>query len=155
MLESRLSTESPSIKRRRECEACRKRFTTYERVEAFQLLIVKTSGAREPYSAQKLRDGIARACAKTSVTAEQIDELLETVETEVLTLGKKELPSKKLGELVLNQLRSLNEVAYVRFASVYRQFQSVQDFINELENLQKISEEPLATEPKGKQSGPR
>lgn len=136
MLESRLSTESSAVRRRRECEACHKRFTTFERVEAFQLLIVKTSGEREPYSVQKLRDGVSRACAKTTVTAEQIDSLLETVEAELLGNGKKELPSKLLGEMVLNRLKDLNEVAYVRFASVYRQFQSIEDFISELENLQ-------------------
>ncbi|MBY0546171.1 MAG: transcriptional regulator NrdR [Candidatus Obscuribacterales bacterium] len=135
MLESRLSTESSAVRRRRECEACHKRFTTFERVEAFQLLIVKTSGEREPYSVQKLRDGVSRACAKTTVTAEQIDSLLETIEAELLGNGKKELPSKLLGEMVLNRLKDLNEVAYVRFASVYRQFQSIEDFISELENL--------------------
>lgn len=137
MLESRLSTENAAVRRRRECEACHKRFTTFERVEVFQLLIVKSSGAREPYSVQKLRDGISRACAKTAVTAEEIDELLETVEAELLSSGKKELPSRLLGEMVLNRLRALNEVAYVRFASVYRQFKSVEDFIAELETLQR------------------
>lgn len=106
-------------------------------MEAFQLLIVKTSGEREPYSVNKLRDGVSRACAKTNVTAEEIDVLLETVETELLGSGKKELPSKLLGEMVLNRLKGLNEVAYVRFASVYRQFQSIEDFIAELEILQK------------------
>ena len=147
VLESRQAGEISSVRRRRECEACSRRFTTFERVEAFQLLIVKASGAREPYTAEKLRDGIARACAKTSVRAEQIDELLEAVEAELQAGGKREVPSSLLGELVLNKLRNFNEVAYVRFASVYRQFQSIQDFIAELDLLHKhVSAEPVQVE---------
>jgi len=134
VLESRLTGEN-SVRRRRECETCQKRFTTYERAEAMQLLVVKRSGNREPYSREKLRAGISRACAKTMVTAEQVDDLVDSVENELATIGKREISASVLGEMALSRLRKLNQVAYVRFASVYRQFQSVEDFINELKSL--------------------
>lgn len=135
VLESRLTAENSSIRRRRECEQCEKRFTTYERVETIQLLIVKTSGAREPYSREKLHAGVSRAGAKTSITAAEVDNLVDGVENELMTSGKREIPSSALGEMVLARLRPLNEVAYVRFASVYRQFRSIDDFISELNTL--------------------
>jgi transcriptional repressor NrdR len=100
-----------------------------------QLLVVKRSGNREPYSKEKLRAGITRACAKTMVTAEQVDDLVDSVENELASLGKREVSASFLGEMALSRLRKLNQVAYVRFASVYRQFQSVEDFIHELEIL--------------------
>ena len=135
VLESRIADENSSIRRRRECESCKKRFTTYERVETFQLLVVKSSGAREPYSRDKLRTGIATACRKTTVTAQQIDELIESLEMELQLIGKREIASSQLGKLILNRLSALNDVAYVRFASVYRQFQSINDFVSELQRL--------------------
>jgi transcriptional repressor NrdR len=135
VLESRLSEENSSIRRRRECESCQKRFTTYERVESLQVLIVKSHGGREPYSREKLMRGIITACRKTTVSAGEIAEMLDAIELELQILGKREVPSSYLGELVLTRLRWLNEVAYVRFASVYRQFQSVEDFISELNSL--------------------
>ncbi len=134
VLESRLTGEN-SVRRRRECEVCGKRFTTYERVEVMQMLIVKRSGSREPYTREKLEAGVRRACAKTMVTAEQIDDLVDSVENELASAGKKEVPSTLLGELALKRLRSLDEVAYVRFASVYRQFRSIEDFVSELNTL--------------------
>jgi transcriptional repressor NrdR len=149
VLESRLSEENSAIRRRRECESCQKRFTTYERVESIQLLVIKSHGGREPYSREKLRAGIVTACRKTTVSAEQIAEMLDSLELELQTAGKREIPSSHLGELVLARLRSLNEVAYVRFASVYRQFQSVQDFICELNALagERFSLSGQGTEP--------
>lgn len=135
VLESRMSEEKTSIRRRRECESCKKRFTTYERVESMQLLVIKNSGNREPYSREKLSAGLLTACRKTTVSAAQIEEVLDGLELELQILGKREIPSSQLGELVLSRLRLLNEVAYVRFASVYRQFQSVEDFIRELHAL--------------------
>jgi transcriptional repressor NrdR len=135
VLESRIADENSSIRRRRECESCRKRFTTYERIESFQLLVVKSSGAREPYTREKLRAGISTACRKTTVTAQQIDELIESVELELQVLGKREIASSQLGKLVLGRLSALHDVAYVRFASVYRQFQSIDDFVQELQRL--------------------
>lgn len=100
-----------------------------------QVLVVKRSGNREPYSREKLRAGISRACAKTMVTAEQVDDLVDSVENELAALGKREISASVLGEMALSRLRKLNQVAYVRFASVYRQFQSVDDFIDELKTL--------------------
>ncbi len=135
VLESRLSEENTSIRRRRECESCKKRFTTYERIESIQLLVIKSSGDREPYSREKLLTGIVTACRKTTVNAAQIQELIDGLELELQILGKREINSKFLGELILKRLQLLNEVAYVRFASVYRQFQSVEDFIQELNQL--------------------
>jgi transcriptional repressor NrdR len=135
VLESRLTAENSSVRRRRQCEVCQRRFTTYERVETIQLLVIKSSGAREPYSRDKLRAGISNACAKTTVSAPDLDNLVDFVENELATTGKREIPSSTLGDLVLTRLRTLNQVAYVRFASVYRQFQSVDDFIEELQSL--------------------
>jgi len=134
VLESRLTGEN-SVRRRRQCEQCDKRFTTYERVEVIQLLIIKRSGSREPYTREKLRAGVARACAKTMVTAEQVDDLVDSVESELAPLGKREIPTTTLGELALARLRNLDQVAYVRFASVYRQFRSIEDFVAELNTL--------------------
>ncbi|MDZ4833182.1 MAG: transcriptional regulator NrdR [Candidatus Melainabacteria bacterium] len=134
VLESRLTGEN-SVRRRRECEACAKRFTTYERLEVMQVLVVKRSGSREPYTREKLMAGVRRACAKTMVTAEQIDDLVDSVENELAMLGKKEVPASLLGELSLGRLKELDEVAYVRFASVYRQFRSIEDFVSELNTL--------------------
>ena len=138
VLESRTTEESTSIRRRRECEnsACNKRFTTYERIEVMPVLVVKRSGEREPYSREKLRSGIVRACEKTLITAEQIDSVIENIENELAKQGKREVTSTVLGELILNELRDLDQVAYVRFASVYRQFRSIDDFIKELQDLQ-------------------
>ncbi len=100
-----------------------------------QVLVVKRSGSREPYTREKLLAGVRRACAKTMVTAEQIDDLVDSVENELAMLGKKEVPASLLGELSLSRIRALDEVAYVRFASVYRQFRSIEDFVSELNTL--------------------
>lgn len=123
------------MRRRRQCETCERRFTTYERVEVMQLLVIKRSGSREPYLREKLRAGLSRACAKTMVTAEQIDDLLDSVENELAADGKREVTATNLGELALLKLRNLDQVAYVRFASVYRQFRSIEDFLAELHTL--------------------
>src|SRR5471032_2446176 len=143
VLESRLTTEN-SVRRRRECEGCGKRFTTYEKLEVIQFLVVKRSGIREPYTREKLRAGLSRACAKTTVTAEQIDDLVDTVENELLASGRREVSSSMLGEIALSCLSRLDQVAYVRFASVYRQFRSIEDFISELTRLKDESSGPSA-----------
>lgn len=152
VLESRLTGEN-SVRRRRQCEQCDKRFTTYERVEVVQFLVVKRSGNREPYTRSKLHAGISRACSKTMITAQQIDDLVDSLENELAALSKREVPSTLLGELALARLRNLDQVAYVRFASVYRQFRSIEDFIEELNTLKDTkslldnvsTEEPRAT----------
>jgi transcriptional repressor NrdR len=137
VLESRLTSENPSVRRRRQCEACRRRFTTYERVESIKLLVIKSSGTREPYSREKLLSGVASACAKTMVNADEVEALVDGVENELASSGKREVYSSTLGDMVLARLRDLNHVAYVRFASVYKQFQSIDDFIAELGALRK------------------
>ena len=142
-------TGEKSVRRRRQCEQCEKRFTTYERVEIVQFLVVKRSGSREPYMREKLRDGLARAVSKTKITAEQIDDLVDALENELAALGKREVPSTLLGEFALARLRTLDEVAYVRFACVYRQFKSIEDFIVELNTLKDTKTLLSATEQKG------
>ena len=138
VLESRTTEEGSTIRRRRECEdsVCSKRFTTYERIEVMPVLVVKRSNNREPYSREKLRQGIVRACEKTKITAGQIDSIIEEIENELAKQGKREVNSVTLGDLVLSRLKDLDQVAYVRFASVYRQFKDINDFINELQELQ-------------------
>lgn len=138
VLESRATEEGNSIRRRRECEnsSCSKRFTTYERIEITPVLVVKRSGEREPYSREKLRSGIVRACEKTLITAEQIDNMIEDIENDLAKQSRREVSSTVLGDLVLSRLKDLDQVAYVRFASVYRQFRSIEDFIRELQELQ-------------------
>ena len=138
VLESRTTEEGSTIRRRRECEntSCVKRFTTYERVEVMPVLVVKKSSEREPYSREKLRLGLVRACEKTNITAEQIENVIDEIENELAKHGKREINSIAIGSLVLTHLKDLDPVAYVRFASVYRQFKSVDDFIKELQDLQ-------------------
>jgi|TARA_B110000438_G_scaffold239096_1_gene237205 transcriptional repressor NrdR len=124
-----------AIRRRRECLNCSKRFTTYEYIENVPLSIIKSDGRREPFDRVKLLDKIQLACYKTTISAEQIEQLLDRVETELGNLNEKEIPAKQIGELVMEHLRGLNDVAYVRFASVYRQFKDKSDIMRELEQL--------------------
>jgi transcriptional repressor NrdR len=124
-----------AIRRRRECLNCSKRFTTYEYIENVPLSIIKSDGRREPFDRVKLLDKIQLACYKTTISAEQIEQLLDKIETELGNLNEKEIPAKQIGELVMEHLRGLNDVAYVRFASVYRQFKDKSDIMRELEQL--------------------
>ena len=154
VLESRLTNDN-SVRRRRECENCDKRFTTYEKLETVQFLVVKRSGIREPYTREKLRAGISRACSKTTVTAEQIDDLVDSIESELLATGRREVASTLLGEVGLRLLSDLDQVAYVRFASVYRQFRSIEDFIAELSLLSAAKVKAMAAATTGgAKSGP-
>jgi transcriptional repressor NrdR len=124
-----------AIRRRRECLSCAQRFTTYEYVEQTPLNIIKQDGRREPFDRGKLLEKIQLACYKTTVSADQIESLVDRIETQISNLADKEIDSKKIGALVMEGLRQLNEVAYVRFASVYRQFKDKSDFVRELEQL--------------------
>ncbi|MBT3764213.1 MAG: transcriptional repressor NrdR [Gemmatimonadetes bacterium] len=135
VVDSRSCREGMAIRRRRECLNCSKRFTTYEYIENVPLSIIKSDGRREPFDRVKLLDKIQLACYKTTISAEQIEQLLDTVETELGNLNEKEIPAKQIGELVMEHLRGLNDVAYVRFASVYRQFKDKSDIMRELEQL--------------------
>ncbi|PSP19063.1 MAG: transcriptional regulator NrdR [Cyanobacteria bacterium QS_8_64_29] len=136
VLESRSTESGQSIRRRRECLSCQHRFTTYERVEAIPTTVIKRDGRREPFERDKLLGGMARACTKTGVTRERLEALLEAIETQLQKRSGPEVTSRELGELVLSHLRPESEVAYIRFASVCRGFQNIEDFFATLSNLQ-------------------
>ncbi len=135
VVDSRSCREGMAIRRRRECTGCSTRFTTYEYIENVSLSVIKADGRREPFDRSKLLDKIQVACYKTTISAEEIEQLVDQVEADVSSLKAKEIPSKQIGERVMEHLRQLNDVAYVRFASVYRQFKDKRDFMRELEQL--------------------
>lgn len=135
VIESREVSDGDSIRRRRECIECGSRFTTYERIEKPQLVIIKNDGTRQLYNREKLLAGLYRACDKTPVTAMQIDKLVSKVEKKLYSCGEAEIPSGKIGELVMEELADLNQVAYVRFASVYRRFKDIASFERELSEI--------------------
>ena len=137
VLESRTLAGGESIRRRRECLSCGYRFTSYERIEEKQLMVIKSDGRREPFDRSKLERGIQRACEKRNISQNTIEELINEIEDQAAMLGKTthEVSSRQLGEMVLNKLHDLDKVAYVRFASVYRKFSDVDEFIREIESL--------------------
>lgn len=132
VIESRDVSEGQAVRRRRACVKCGYRFTTYERLERPQLIVIKKDGTRELFSRQKLLAGLYRACEKTSVTSMQIDQLVNGVEQQLYACAESEVPSGKIGELVMDRMVELDEVAYVRFASVYRRFKDIASFEREL-----------------------
>jgi transcriptional repressor NrdR len=132
VIESRDVAEGEAIRRRRECMKCQYRFTTYERLERPQLIVIKNDGTRELFSREKLLVGLYRACEKTPVTGMQLERLVADLEHELYDCGEAEVPSSKVGQLVMDHLAKLNEVAYVRFASVYRRFKDIASFEKEL-----------------------
>ncbi len=123
------------IRRRRECQRCRQRFTTYERVAKMNMLVVKRDGRREEFDRQKLYEGVRRACAKRPVSTEALDQLVDQVETRLYSMGQGEIPSRAIGELVMEKLKDLDGVAYVRFASVYRSFTDLEEMKREVDGL--------------------
>ncbi|MHC4137963.1 MAG: transcriptional regulator NrdR [Planctomycetota bacterium] len=131
VVNSRPSTDGTYVKRRRECTPCGRRYTTYERIEMSVLRVIKKDGEREEFSRQKLLAGLSKACYKRPIAADQIDELAEGVERELHQLYEGEVPSQAIGEMVMARLRELDHVAYIRFASVYREFTDVTDFMDE------------------------
>jgi transcriptional repressor NrdR len=135
VIDSRPAEENNSIRRRRVCDECDKRFTTYEKVETIPLIIIKKDNNREAYDRAKIEAGVLRACHKRPVSANQITRLVEDVETQVFNLEEKEIPSSRIGELVMSMLKDLDAVAYVRFASVYREFKDVNTFMDELKKV--------------------
>lgn len=135
VIESREVSEGESIRRRRECISCEARFTTYERIEQPQLIVVKNDGTRQLFSRDKLLAGLYRACEKTPVTGMQIEKLVTDVERALYARGESEIPSKRIGEEIIERLATIDEVAYVRFASVYRRFKDVASFEKELSNI--------------------
>jgi transcriptional repressor NrdR len=136
VLESRSTEAGQSIRRRRECLMCKHRFTTYERIEFVPITVIKRDGTRESFDRSKLLRGIIRACEKTGLPQERLEILVDEIEAELQQQFGREVTSNEIGELVLQQLRELSEVAYVRFASVYRQFQGIRDFVEALNHLQ-------------------
>ena len=135
VIDSRPAEENNSIRRRRVCDICGKRFTTYEKIETIPLIIIKKDDNRETYERSKIEGGVLRACHKRPVSAQEITNLVDEVENEIFNMEEKEIPSQMIGELVMKKLRDLDEVAYVRFASVYREFRDVNSFMEELSSL--------------------
>lgn len=135
VIESRDVADGQAIRRRRMCVACGQRFTTYERLERPQLIVVKNDGTRELFNRTKLLGGLYRACEKTPVTSMQLEKVINAIEQELYACGEQEVSSAKIGEQVMDQLASLNEVAYVRFASVYRRFKDIASFEQELSRV--------------------
>lgn len=132
VIDSRASQDGFAIRRRRECLSCKRRYTTYERLEEMTLKVVKKDGVRETFDREKIRQGLARACWKRPVSDEQIEGVVLEVENEIYAKFDSEVDSREIGELVMQQLGKLDQVAYVRFASVYRDFKDVDDFVDEL-----------------------
>ena len=135
VIDSRPAEENNSIRRRRACDECDKRFTTYEKVETIPLIIIKKDENRETYDRSKIEAGVLRACHKRPISASQINQLIDSVETAVFNREEKEISSGVIGELVMNKLKDLDTVAYVRFASVYREFKDINTFMDELKKV--------------------
>ena len=137
VIDSRPADENNSIRRRRVCDECEKRFTTYEKVETIPLIIIKKDNNRETYDRSKIEAGVLRACHKRPISAAQITQLVDEVETEIFNREEKVVPSAVIGELVMDKLKNLEAVAYVRFASVYREFKDINTFMDELKKVLK------------------
>ncbi|EXX89528.1 transcriptional regulator NrdR [Paenibacillus darwinianus] len=135
VLDSRPANENKSIRRRRECEKCNRRFTTFEMIEETPLIVIKKDGSREEFSRDKILRGLIRACEKRPVSVERLEVIVSEVEKEIRTTANAEVESREIGEFVMEQLYPVDEVAYVRFASVYRQFKDINMFMKELNNL--------------------
>ena len=135
VIDSRPAEENNSIRRRRVCDECDKRFTTYEKVETIPLIIIKKDDNRETYDRSKIEAGVLRACHKRPISANQINQLVEEVETDIFNMEEKEISSQVVGEIVMNKLKNLEAVAYVRFASVYREFKDINTFMDELKKV--------------------
>lgn len=135
VIDSRPAEDNSSIRRRRVCDECDKRFTTYEKVETIPLIIIKKDNNRETYDRKKIEGGVLRACHKRPVSAAQIAQIVDEVETQIFNMEEKEIPSAVVGELVMDKLKALDAVAYVRFASVYREFKDVNTFMEELKKV--------------------
>lgn len=135
VIDSRPTEDNSSIRRRRQCDKCGKRFTTYEKVETIPLIVIKKDNNREPYDRSKIEAAIVRSCHKRSVSMNEINEMIDEIENEIFNLEEKEIPSSTIGEIVMNKLKDYDSVAYVRFASVYREFKDVNTFVDEIKKL--------------------
>ena len=137
VIDSRPADDNSAIRRRRQCDVCGKRFTTYEKVDTIPLMIIKKDRTREAYDRSKIEKGLVRSCHKRPVTMDQIEACVDAVESEIFNLGQREVESSAVGAIVMDKIRTLDEVAYVRFASVYREFKDVNTFMDELKKLLK------------------
>lgn len=135
VIDSRPTDENNSIRRRRECLSCGKRFTTYETVESVPMVVVKKDGSRQSFDRNKILNGLVKACEKRPVPLEVLEKAVSEIEQQLLNSMEREIPSERVGELVMAQLRNIDQVAYVRFASVYRQFKDIDSFMEELNKL--------------------
>ncbi len=135
VIDSRPAEDNSSIRRRRQCDVCGKRFTTYEKVETIPLIVIKKDDNREPYDRDKIQGGIIRSCHKRPVSANQITQMVEEIETQIFNMEEKEIPSSTIGEIVMDKLKDVDQVAYVRFASVYREFKDVNTFMDEIKKI--------------------
>ncbi len=135
VIDSRPADENNSIRRRRVCDDCNKRFTTYEKIETIPLIIIKKDDNRETYDRAKIEAGVLRACHKRPISVDQMNRLVDEIETEIFNREEKEIPSQMIGELVMEKLQDLDAVAYVRFASVYREFKDINTFMDELKKV--------------------
>ena len=139
VIDSRLVSDGSQVRRRRECSSCGERFTSYEIAELLMPKLIKQDGTRQPFDEQKLRAGIMRALEKRPVSVEDIEQAITHIKSSLRATGEREIPAKELGEMVMKQLRQLDDVAYVRFASVYRRFKDVQEFRTAIDNLEEDS----------------
>lgn len=137
VIDSRPVPDNNSIRRRRQCDECGKRFTTYEKIETIPLTVIKKDQSREQYDRMKIQDGIMRACYKRPISVKTIENLMDETETEIFNKEEKEVPSTLIGEIVMDKLKELDAVAYVRFASVYREFKDIDTFMDELKKMMK------------------
>ena len=135
VIDSRPADDNSSIRRRRQCEECGKRFTTYEKLETLPLMIIKKDDSREPYNRAKIENGILLSCHKRPVSSDQITKMIDEIEKQIFSMEEREIPSVTIGELVMKKLKLVDEVAYVHFASVYRQFTDINTFVAEIEKL--------------------
>ena len=143
VIDSRPADDGDSIRRRRECDECHKRFTTYEKVETIPMIVIKKDNNRETYDRAKVEGGVFRACHKRPVSATQIEAMIDDVESSIFSKEEREISSRQIGEMVMEKLKDLDSVAYVRFASVYREFKDVNTFMDELKKMLKYNEESL------------
>lgn len=135
VLDSRQAEEGLSIRRRRECESCGKRFTTYERIEEINLMVIKKDKSREVFDREKILRGIIKSCEKRNISLAQMEKIVDTIEKDLLNSMKREISSTEIGEMVMEQLRSLDEVSYIRFASVYKEFKDIDSFMAEVKSF--------------------
>ena len=135
VIDSRPADDNEAIRRRRQCDECGKRFTTYEKVETIPLIVIKKDKNRETYDRSKIESGVVRSCHKRPVSVDQIEACVDEIENKIFNIGGREIEREKIGEIVMDQIRDLDQVAYVRFASVYRQFKDADTFMSELKKL--------------------